>query len=434
MRLRFIFRSLLSRIVGPIYLATATAIAFIVAMAARVRTPRSRLRLVWGSTPLINNRYWSMAMRQAGFDSETFTNGYYSSINSRSDWDRLLAEDFRWLPSNMRAFAGFIVSLWRYDVFFFSSDGFFIGHLPWIWRLQAPLLKLARKKIIFIPYGSDSFVYRRVHSSAVLHGLIASYPLSSRRQSKVAARLDYWCEHADACIPATMGMDGFGRWDVAIPSVLSLNLEQWQSSTRKQSTDGTNGTVVLCHAPNHRGAKGTEFIIAAYEQLKAEGLLVELRLLEKLQNTEVRRTLHEEVDILIEQLIFPGHGLNALEGMASGLPVISNLEDDTYILPFRRWSYFGECPIVSATPENVVEVLRKLVTRPELRHDLGLAGRAYAEKYHGLDSAAYLFSEVIEYVYGRRESLVNMYHPLLGEYPRRSPRIVPPLVNNRIVD
>ena len=100
----------------------------------------------------------------------------------------------------------------------------------------------------------------------------------------------------------------------------------------------------------------------------------------------------------------------------------------------RRWSFFGECPLVSATPENLADVLHKLVTRPELRNQLGRAGREYVEKYHDYVSAQFLFTNVIDYVYGRKDSLINLYHPLLGEYPNRSPKIQHPLVNNRIVD
>jgi glycosyltransferase involved in cell wall biosynthesis len=192
--------------------------------------------------------------------------------------------------------------------------------------------------------------------------------------------------------------------------------------------------VTICHAPNHRGFKGSEFVIDAVKKLQDEGLKVELRLVEKMQNNDVRRYFNEQADILVEQLIFTGHGLNGLEGLASGLPVISNLEDETYILPMRRWSYFSECPIVSATPENLIDVLRKLITRPELRKKLGCAGRQYAEKYHGMDSAVYLFEAVIDLAYGRRDSLINLYHPLLGDYPRRKPRVEHPLVNNRIID
>ena len=120
--------------------------------------------------------------------------------------------------------------------------------------------------------------------------------------------------------------------------------------------------------------------------------------------------------------------------MAAGIPTISNLEDETYTLPMRRWSFFDECPLVSATPENITDVLRKLITNPNLRSELGRAGREYVEKYHGLDSAQYLFENVFDYIHGKKDSIINLYHPILGEYPNRSPKIKHPLVNSRIVD
>jgi glycosyltransferase involved in cell wall biosynthesis len=427
---RFIYAVLLW-IVLPIY----AVIGVFVSLTARLRSTLSeKPRLVWGSTPLINNSHWSRAMSAVGYPSETFTVNYYSTINRRSDWDRLLHEQWRWCPSVIKPSFAFLWSLHRYDVFFLSADGFFIGHYPAIWRLQAPLLKLAGKKVVFIPYGGDTYVYSRVRSSTLQQGLLASYPSAAKKQSSIATRLDYWCSHADACIPGVMGMDGFGRWDVLVASPLFLNLKDWRPSMRLSDANGSNGTVIICHAPNHRGFKGSEFVIDAVNKLQHEGLNVELRLLEKIQNTDIRRILNEEADILVEQLIFTGHGLNGLEGLASGLPVISNLEDETYILPMRRWSYFSECPIVSASPENLVDVLRKLITRPELRKQLSQAGRKYAEKYHGMDSAAYLFDAVINFACERSVSLINLYHPLLGAYTQRLPRVDHPLVNNRIVD
>ena len=231
-----------------------------------------------------------------------------------------------------------------------------------------------------------------------------------------------------------MGVDGIGRWDVLLPNSLTLDLEKWKVGSNKSSSNGMDAPVVVAHSPNHRGCKGTEFIIKAVDQLKEEGLKIELRLLEGVKNDEVRNLLCENAHILIEQLIFTGHGLSGLEGMASCLPTISNLEDEEYTLPMRRWSYLDECPLVSATPENILDVLRKLVTNPKLRDELGKAGRKYVEKYHGYDSSHYLFSNVIDYIYGRKESIINLYHPILGDYPNRSPKIEHPLVKNRIVD
>jgi hypothetical protein len=372
-------------------------------------------------------------MQGAGYDSETFTDSFYSVINKRDDWDRVLPEEYGPVPGAIKPFLAFLESLWRYDIFFIPFSGYFIGNTP-LWWAQAPLLKLAGKKIVVMPYGADSYIYQRIRSTSLMHGLMMSYPRAARQQKKISRDVDYWCRHADAVITGIMGPDGFGRWDVLVPSVIHLNLELWQPSSRGSRADGVSETVYIAHAPNHRGFKGTEFVIAAVDLLKKEGLLVELVLLEKMQNTEVRNCLQHKVDILVEQIIATGHGLNALEGLASGLPVISNLEDESYVLPMRRWSYFNECPIVSGSPETLADTLRKLVTRPELRHQVGKAGRLYVEKYHGLDSARYLFGEVIEYLYGRRESLINLYHPLLGEYPKRKPHIEHPLVNNRIID
>jgi glycosyltransferase involved in cell wall biosynthesis len=371
-------------------------------------------------------------MLEAGFISETFTTHFYS-VHQRSDWDRVLSEEYKWAHPRIKPFIAFLHALFRYDIFFISFNGFFVGNTSMRYW-QAQLLKLANKKIVVIPYGSDAYVYRRLRSTGTIHGLLMSYPAEAKRQTEISRDVDYWCRHADVVIPGIMGLDGLGRWDALMLSALSIDLRLWNASKKWSPADGRGQTVIVVHAPNHRGIKGTEFVIDAVQKLQAEGLRIELRLLENLQNHEVRRILGEEADILVEQLIGTGHGLNAIEGMASGLPTISNLEDDAYMTPLRRWSYFSECPLVSATPENLVEVLRKLVTRPELRHELGRAGRAYVEKYHGLDSSQYLFTNVIDYLYGRKDSLINLYHPLLGEYPNRSPKIQHPLFNNRIIN
>lgn len=394
---------------------------------------RNAHSIVWGSAPIKNNCYWSRAVRTLGFTSETFTTEYYATINDRSDWDRLLDEAYHFLPALVRPYAGFLDGLIRYDIFVVPFSGFFLGEEP-VWRLQAPLIKLAGGRIIAIPYGSDAYSYRHIRSTALTHGLMMSYPSASQLQRRVEARLKYWSDHADVVIPGFMGPDGFGRWDVLIPSSVFIELSDWRQSRRLSMADGKTESVFIAHAPNHRGFKGSEFLIAAVDKLKAEGLKVELVLLERVKNSEVQRIFETMVDIHVEQLVAPGFGMNAIEGMASGLPVIANLENEDYIGPFRRWSYFSECPVVSATPESIAKILRSLITEPQLRHELGDANRRYVEKYHGLDSAAYLFRSVIKYIDGEldRHSLVTLYHPLLSEYSSRQPMVEHPLVNNRI--
>ena len=387
-------------------------------------------KLVWGSVPIANNIYWSRAMREVGYVSETFTYDYYS-IHKRDDWDLILFEKYSWVPLKYRYYFGFVEAIRKYDVFFVSFDGFFLGQTRF-WKHEAPLLQLANKKIVAIPYGGDAYVYHKIDSTSLIHGLLMSYPDAARHQEEKNERLLYWTKHADCFMPGIMGTDGMGRWDVLAPSSLGIDCQTWKASTRNSNADGTNDTVYIGHAPNHRGFKGTEFVIDIVRKLQESGLKVELVLIEGRKNDEVRRIFERDIDILVEQVISTGYGLNGLEGMVSGLPVICNLEDEQYVLRFRRWSFLNECPIMSGSPENLFENLKILIERPDLRRQLGNAGRQYAQKYHSPEAMQFLFSQVIDFVYKRRGPLINLYHPITGEYGMDS-KIQHPLINNKFI-
>ena len=392
-------------------------------------------RLVWGEAPIINNVYWSRAMRQCGFPSETFTDSYCSSINKREEYDLVIQEMFLKTPLLFKYYFAFVYSLFKYDIFFISFNGFFL-HNTIFKNLEPHFLKLSGKKIIVIPFGGDAFIYSRVKSTNLMHALNTSLPRSSRKQLNISKRVDMWNQYAHVVIPGVMGPDGLGRWDVLSPSILCLDLGLWKKSKKKNPSDGTKKVVKISHSPNFRGFKGSEFVINAVEVLQKEGLKVELVLLEGVQNEVVRKFLFEDVDIHVEQIIATGHGLSGLEGMASGLPTVSNLEDETYTLPMRRWSYFQECPLVSASPETLVTVLRKLIKRPDLRRELGRAGREYVEKYQSFSSVQFLFKEVIASLNDQNRfcKLNQLYHPLLGKYLADKPKISHPLFNNQILD
>ncbi|TWC53432.1 glycosyltransferase involved in cell wall biosynthesis [Pseudomonas sp. SJZ080] len=395
--------------------------------AKRVSSPH----LVWGDAPIISNPYWARIMKAAGYCSYSFTDGYCYTINKREDYDRILADQFPGVPYEAKKFLGFLWSLLEFDVFFISFNGFLLGGTP-LWRLESYVLRAAGKKVVVMPFGLDSYIYNRVRSTELLHGLMMSIPAPARRQGYIGAKVDYWCEKADAVIPGIMWADGFGRWDALVPSVISVDESEWDVSKRNSPANGIDGVVYIAHAPNHRGFKGSEFVLEAVRILQAEGVKVELILIEGKQNSEVKRILREQADILVEQIICPGHGLNALEGMASGLTVVCNLENDEYMLPLRRWSYFGECPLVSASPENLAEVLRKLIHAPELRQQLGGAGREYIEKYQGATAATFFYGKVIDYLYGRESSIIQLFHPLHSVRMKELGKIEHPLINSRL--
>ena len=61
-----------------------------------------------------------------------------------------------------------------------------------------------------------------------------------------------------------------------------------------------NKAVKILHTPNHRGVKGTEYIINSIQELQNEGLKIDLILIENKPNSYVKGEL-ENTDILVDE-------------------------------------------------------------------------------------------------------------------------------------
>jgi glycosyltransferase involved in cell wall biosynthesis len=414
---------------GPRALATlfAVGVAYLV--------PARRTTLVWGPDPILSNRYWSLAMREAGWNSVTLMHGVYA-INARPDFD-LYFEDLvpRWLrrlglSGTLGPAAALLWVVRNARVMHMPFSGGVLGRTRW-WRLEARLLRRKGIRTIVIPYGSDAYLYSQVIDPSLRLALLMSYPVAARREAEIAERVAYWTRHADAMITGPM-IDGLGRTDVATVQAFCIDTRAWTAKSTYSGHDGRTGPVRVLHTPNHRGFKGTEFLIEAVEDLQREGLLVELVLLEGVPNDQVRKTMLE-VDILAEQFLASIYALSGIEGMASGLPVLVNLESEPHTRPFRRYSYLDECPALSTSPETIRANLRRLVADPSLRETLGRAGRRYVEKYHSYATAQYMFGAIYRQLLdGEVVDLMRLFHPLLSPYMKATPRIDHPLVENRL--
>jgi glycosyltransferase involved in cell wall biosynthesis len=414
-----------------VFMVVAALAAFFIGL--RSRRPEPSV-LIWGPTPLINHKYWSEAMKRAGWDSKTLMS-HYMPNNKREDFD-LYYEDlippYVWPPRLRRELAPFaaLAYIIRHAAVFHTSFlGGPLGQTP-LWRLEAYLLRRAGIRTVILPFGGDAYMYSQIMDPSLRNGLLISYPDAARQEGQIAARVRYWTRHADIIVGGFI-VDGLGRWDVTVASSLCIDGERWRCKTHYPMNDGITGPVKVMHAPNHRGVKGTEFVIEAVEQLKAEGLQIELILLEKVSNDTVRE-LMEEVDILVDQLVLPGYGLNAIEGMALGLPVICNMEE-AYTRMYRRYSFLNECPIVASSVEMSKRDLRALVVNPRLREELGRAGRQYVEKYHSYVAAQYLFGCIYDKIMNDKDvDLMNLFHPLKSDYNRRKPHVNHPLIDSRL--
>jgi glycosyltransferase involved in cell wall biosynthesis len=397
-------------------------------------------RIFWGPVPLMNNKYWSNALKEIGYKSDTVMNGFYSQINKKEDYDFYIEDiinsyNSQIIPKKTQKLYPKLLLLeyvlFNYDIFQIPFTGLVYGGTD-LETFELEIIRLLGKKIVVIPYGGDAYMYSKMRSTTLQQALLYSYPNAAKIESKIEHNVKFWQKNADAIVVDFM-VDGQSRWDVLPCNILVIDHQLWQPKKKFNDNNGINGSVNVVHTPNHRGFKGTEFLIEAVKQLKEEGFKIKLILLEGVQNDEVRRVFSEDADILVEQLVL-GYALSAIEGMASELPVLSNLDMEEYTRIFRRYSYLNECPILSTTPETIKENLRILIQNPELRAELGVAGRKYTDKYHSNKTAQFMFTNIYDKVwYNKDTDLLNLFHPLKpNSFNNQSPEVLHPLIENKI--
>lgn len=140
-----------------------------------------------------------------------------------------------------------------------------------------------------------------------------------------------------------------------------------------------NKSPVLLHIPTHSEAKGTKYILAAVERLKAEGNVFEFKCLAaRLAQKQVKEAI-STADVYVDELRCGSYGATAVESMALGKPTVTYIREDLLD------QYPSDLPLVNANPDTIYDCLKKLIMDAELRHKIGNDSRLYAEKYHSLE-------------------------------------------------
>lgn len=147
---------------------------------------------------------------------------------------------------------------------------------------------------------------------------------------------------------------------------------------------------VVMHAPTSFEGKGSRFVIEAVNKLQKEGLKFEFKLIQNVSYNEILE-IYKDADILIGQLLSPGGGKQERELMAMGKVVLSSAGYD-----YDPSLLKAGCPMVDVNPDNIYDVLKKIITDYQLRVDIALKGRPYIQKYHTPDNFCKRILELIE--------------------------------------
>ncbi|MEO6190978.1 MAG: hypothetical protein ABIO44_12075, partial [Saprospiraceae bacterium] len=247
----------------PVYLALAILSKF-------QRNKLKKPKLVWGPVPLISNKYWSRSLEKADYFSRSFVETVYA-INRKSDFD-IIFYDF--IPESksalleevliiLRPYLVLPTILWKFDIVHIPFSGG-VMYRTILLRVEYFLYYLSGIKVIVIPYGRDFYQYSRIADNELKHALLLSYPELALQESLVRSNIRFWSKYAD-CIVGSFHLDGLGRWDVLPYVPFMIELDNWRPKESEHSRDGIHDEVRIIHTPNHKGFKGTEFILNTIE-------------------------------------------------------------------------------------------------------------------------------------------------------------------------
>lgn len=158
----------------------------------------------------------------------------------------------------------------------------------------------------------------------------------------------------------------------------TVDLQEWSSS---QEHNKPNQPFKLLHAPSHRGAKGTSYVLDTVRRLQEEDRLkVELILIEGQPHEQVRQ-IYPQADLLVDQLLAGWYGGLAVELMALGKPVVCYIrEQDLNFIPNKMAL---ELPVINATPVSLYSTLKEwLTSRVDELPVRGARGREFVETWH----------------------------------------------------
>lgn len=374
-------------------------------------------RLVYGPIPIISIKYLRHAMRQKGYEAKTFVYEVYS-IHKREDYDYLLPDFLKvsFLPECIKKvvivvwgpYAAFLWLLPRFDIFHYFFDGGFLARTP-LRFLEVQLLHLAGKKVVLMPYGSDVAVPTLIRSLPFRQALVTKYSYLGSRERWTSKWIRYFTRRADFIVACLFHSETLPTWNLLTTHYYPIDTEAWLPNGHDSAHNGKDGPVTVVHASNHRELKGTEFLIAACQELEAEGYQIHLRLLEQVPNREVQRIMRQS-DIIAEQFIH-GYALTAMEGMSLGKPVVSNLSDDHYYQVHRLYTGLDECPIVNTSIGHIKDHLRMLITNPVLRRQIGEAGRRYVVKFHSYEAVARMWDLIYRKIWFAEKIDLRVWHP-----------------------
>ena len=234
-----------------------------------------------------------------------------------------------------------------------------------------PVLKLLGKKIITVFLGSDIrywYAFQEEMKSLGVHNEMLPFFEYAKNRSGGS----YWDKQRTVEVAEKYSAIIISQPDYSqllsrpyMRACVPLNL-----STLTFNVPARSEPLIL-HAPSVPEAKGTDIVLRVIEELSAEGLRFQFRLIENMPNEDLRNLL-AEADIVVDEFYSVTVGGLSSEAMATGNAVLTR-----YLADFSKVP--PGCPAINTSIHTLKDNLRQIILDLELRTQLAYAGRPYVE-------------------------------------------------------
>ena len=337
---------------------------------------------LWGTTPILTLPLKARADLLIGLKSRAlvFTTYYITrqfDLNLQ-EWSEFMVRRAPLLvPLFHRAVLGWV--LLKCDVcHFFWDRGLLEGATrfgvnPW----ELDLLRWAGKRVYLYAYGAD--VRRRVET----------LKLGEWNFCRDCPEPGTFCACTEINHQIMSVMSEKITCGLAVGDMLTYvpqvrNMHYWPIDVARfpdSDSPRVHGPFRIAHAPNHTHFKGSKYLENAVHKLSNKGYPIEYLMIQGKPNKDVLQAF-AHADLVADQFIGGFYGYTALEAMALGRPVLA------YVRGRHLLEAPDECPIISATPDNLEEVLLWCLENRAALRDIGRQGAYYVRRHHSIEAVA----------------------------------------------
>jgi hypothetical protein len=272
----------------------------------------------------------------------------------------------------------------HYDVFVFGFGKTFLG------TRELPLLRRLGKRVIFVFHGSDA---RPPYIDGVRMAPDRAMPILdcialTRKMKASIGRI----ERGSDVVVAQPAFSHF--FERPVVNFFAIGVPWRDPPSLTEDGRHSDHCIRILHSPSDPTVKGSARIREVVDQLKSEGLPLELVELREVPNDVVLREI-TACDFAIDQIYSDAPMVGfATEAAVAGKPTIVG----SYAWP-ENHRVFGQVPmppVEECAPEGLFAAVRGLSAEAEKRRSLGLAAQAYVHEYWSRAQIAGRFMTLIE--------------------------------------